>query len=137
MINFSKLKLKKAALDHRLADVYIFGSRVSGFARDGSDLDVAVRFQDGLPKAEEIGRVYGELFADLSTCFPKHKLDLILLEEVPLHFQYKILTEGEMIFAKNLENSLNYQEKIFNLYRDQKYFIDEYFSGVLKVVGSR
>lgn len=57
---------------------------------------------------------------------------MVFIDEAPLHFQYKIFTQGKMIFSCNQEKSLDFQEHIFNLYRDQKYFIDEFFKGVLE-----
>jgi hypothetical protein len=42
------------------------------------------------------------------------------------------LTERKLIFSENLEDSYNFLEKITNLYRDYKFFIDEYFEGILK-----
>lgn len=131
MLKFSKDKLKRIAIIYNLEDIYLFGSRIVGFSRQDSDFDIGVRFQNGLPKIEERGRIYGKLFADLSQIFPERKIDLVFIEEVPLHFQFKILTEGRLIYTKDRENSLNFLEKIVNLYRDYEYFINEYFEGVL------
>lgn len=134
MIKFNKKKIKALAKQYQLADVYIFGSQLNGFARKDSDLDLAVRFQKGLPDMKARGQIYGKLFVDLSSCFPGQKLDLVFIEEAPLHFQYKIFTQGQMIFSQDKENSFNFQERIFNLYRDYKYFIDEFFQGALAAV---
>lgn len=50
-----------------------------------------------------------------------------------IFFQFKIIDNGELIYSKNLEDSFNFQEKIINYYRDYKYFIDEFFQGILEV----
>jgi hypothetical protein len=52
---------------------------------------------------------------------------LVFIQEPPLHFQFKILTEGKLIFSENLENYCNFLERIANLCRDYKFFIDEFF----------
>ncbi|MEK7482466.1 MAG: nucleotidyltransferase domain-containing protein [Patescibacteria group bacterium] len=132
MVQFNAQKIKEIAGQYNLADVFMFGSQIDGFARKDSDLDVGVRFENGLPAAEHRGKIYAELFADLGTCFPGQKLDLVFIDEAPLHFKYQIFTKGKMIFNKNKEKSLDFQERVFNLYRDQKYFIDEFFKGVLE-----
>lgn len=132
MVDFNLQKVEEVAGQYHLADVFVFGSQIDGFARKDSDLDIGVRFENGLPKVEQRGKIYGELFADLSVCFPGQKLDLVFIDEAPLHFQYKIFTQGKMIFSCNQEKSLDFQEYTFNLYRDQKYFIDEFFKGVLE-----
>lgn len=131
MIKFSRKKLNQIAKKHQLADIYLFGSWMTGFKRKESDLDIGIRFEKGLPAEEKRGKIYGNLFSDLSLCFKGHKIDLVFIEEVALHFQFKIVTQGELIYYRNLENSLNFQEKTANYYRDYKYFIDEYFQGVL------
>lgn len=130
-IKFSNKKLKELAERYDLAEVYLFGSKITGFARKDSDLDVAVRFEKGLPPEAERGKIYGYIFADLSSIFQAEKIDLTFIEEAPLHLQYKIVAEGELIFAKEKIQAFNFLEKIVNQYRDYKFFIDEYFQGVL------
>lgn len=132
MIKFSKIKLKNIAERYKLAEVYIFGSQVSGFFHPESDFDIAVRFRTGLPGPTKRGRVYGYLFSELSLIFKNKKIDLVFLEEVPLHFQFKIVAEGRLIYFSNLEESYNFKEKTINFYRDYKFFIDEFFKGVLE-----
>jgi predicted nucleotidyltransferase len=131
-MRFSKRKLKEIAKKYKIADIYLFGSRVLGFERKESDFDIAVRFKGELPKPKEVGKIYGDLFSDLQTIFKGKKIDLVFIQELPLHFQFKILTEGKLIFSENLEDSCNFLEKIANLYRDYKFFIDEYFEGILE-----
>src|SRR4030043_458427 len=131
-MDYSKEKIKKVAEEYQLIDIYIFGSQVSGFQREGSDFDVAVRFKNDLPKKDKRARVYANLFSELNLCFKNKKLDLVFIQEVPLHFQFKIINEGRIIYTDNLEDSLNFQERTANYYRDYKYFIDEYFQGVLE-----
>jgi len=130
-VEFSYEKLKEAAERYGLAEVYLFGSKITGFAREGSDFDVAVRFQNGLPTVTQRGKIYGDIFSDLNGIFKKEKVDLTFVEEAPLHLQYKIVCQGELIFSKEKIQSSNFLEKIANQYRDYKFFIDEYFQGVL------
>lgn len=131
MIRPCKTKLNQIAKEYQLADVYLFGSQITGFQREESDFDIAVRFKKGLPAIAKRAKVYGNLFADLSSCFPAKKIDLVFIEEAPLHFQFKVVTEGKLIFAEKKDKTLNFLENIANRYRDYKYFIDEYFQGVL------
>lgn len=130
-IEFSHEKLKEITENYGLIEVYLFGSKITGFAREDSDLDVAVRFQNGLPAIAQRGKTYGDIFADLSSVFKGEKIDLSFIEETPLHLQFKIVSQGELIYSKEKIQSLNFLEKIVNQYRDYKFFIDEYFQGVL------
>lgn len=130
-IKFSKTALAVMAERYQLADIYIFGSKITGFQREESDFDIGVRFKNGLPNFGERSRVYGDMFSDFSSIFEGEKIDLVFIEEVPLHFQFKIVTEGKLIYAEEMDRALNFLENIANRYRDYKYFIDEYFQGVL------
>lgn len=117
---------------HGIREAYIFGSEITGFKHPGSDLDFGIILKKGLPPAKKRMKIYGEIFSDFSTVFSGKKLDLVFLEEVPLHFQFKVLTEGMPVYMTDLEESYNHKEKIINLYRDYKYFIDEFYKGLLE-----
>ena len=132
MTKFSKTKLKGIAKKYKIADIYFFGSRVLGFERSESDFDIAVRFKKGLPEPKKRWKIYGELFSDLQSLFKNREVDLVFLEELSPHFQFEIVTEGKLIYSEDLEDSCNFVEKIANFYRDYKYFIDEYFEGILE-----
>ena len=130
-MKFSKAQLKKIVQNYQIADIYLFGSQISGFKHPGSDLDIGVRFKMGLPIPGKRGKIYGDLFSDLSLIFKKERIDLVFLEEAPLHFKFRIVAEGELIYSEDFKKSLDFKEKIINFYRDYKFFIDEYFKGIL------
>jgi predicted nucleotidyltransferase len=56
-MKFQKRKLKEIAKKYKIADIYLFGSRVLGFERKESDFDIAVRFKGNLPRPEKIGKI--------------------------------------------------------------------------------
>ena len=132
-MNIDKDKIAYIAKRHRIRDVYIFGSEVSGGKHPGSDVDIGIFFENGLPRLEERMRKYGEIFSDLQSMFADKKIDLVFLEETPLHFQYNALTDGELLYSGDLETAFDYKERIINKYRDFKYFIDEFYRGMLGV----
>lgn len=130
-LTIPKKKLEEIANQYGIADVYLFGSQATGFVHEGSDTDIAVRFLGGLPAPEKRGTVYGELYADLNSYFSGSALDLVFFQEAPLHIQFKIVTEGRLLYSNNLEETADIRERIANLYRDQQYFIEEYMQGLL------
>lgn len=125
-------KLKIIAERYGVRDFYIFGSSALKIRHEGSDLDIGIIFKDGLPMAENRMKIYGEIFSLLSDAFPKEKTDLVFLEETALHFQFKALTEGKLIYSADINKAFDYLEKVINLYRDYKYFIDEFYKGALE-----
>lgn len=135
IINNKKLdnKLKNIAERNKIRDFYIFGSSALNIKHEGSDLDIGVIFKDGLPQTENRMKIYGEIFSLLSDTFSDEKVDLVFLEEMALHFQFKALTEGQLIYSANINEAFDYLERIINFYRDYKYFIDEFYKGVLEM----
>lgn len=129
-ITIPEKELERIAKHYGIADVYLFGSQATGFAHEGSDADVAVRFARGLSNPEKRGRVYGNLYADLSPYVFGATLDLVFFEEAPLHIQFKIVTEGRLLYSSNVEKAAEIRERTANLYRDYQYFIDEYMRGL-------
>jgi len=129
-ITIPEKELGKIAKQYGIADVYVFGSQITGFAHEGSDVDIAARFEKGLPDPEERGKLYGELYADLAPYFSGATLDLVFFEEAPLHIQFKIVTEGKLLYTNNAEKTAGIRERTANLYRDYRYFIDEYMRGL-------
>lgn len=129
-IKVDKKLLKKIAKSYLLDFIIIFGSKVTGRDRRESDIDVAVKFKEKFPSIQKRGKIYAELFTEISGCFPQQKVDLVFLEEVPLHFQFKIVTEGEIMYASSLNKALEFKERIINIYCDYKFFIDQYFEGI-------
>ena len=129
-ITIERKELEKIAKHYGIADVYIFGSQATGFAHEGSDADVAVRFAKGLPTSKERGKLYGEIYFDLNPYFGGVNLDLVFFEEAPLHIQFKIVTEGELLYSNDAEKAADVRERTANLYRDYRYFVDEYMRGL-------
>ena len=117
-----------------IREAYIFGSEISGFKHPESDLDIGIILKNGLPETGKIMRIYGDIYSDLSMVFPEEEIDLVFLEEAPLHFQFKVLTEGRQIYLTDIEQSYNYKENIINLYLDWKYFIDDFYQGILETI---
>jgi predicted nucleotidyltransferase len=69
------------------AQVYLFGSLVSGHAREGSDIDLAVR---GCPKGSFF-QLVGRLMLELG-----HPVDLVNLDERDAFARY-LEQEGEIV----------------------------------------
>jgi hypothetical protein len=87
-------KLRKINAKHSVAELYLFGSAVSGSFNDESDLDFAVVFKDSLGLIERGDAFFG-LLDDLEKLFNK-PIDLI---------SYRALKNP--IFIEQLNNSKN------------------------------
>jgi predicted nucleotidyltransferase len=104
---------------------------VEGFTHPGSDTDIGIVFSKGLPDKNRM-KLYGDIYSAFNGVFHLLKLDLVFIEELQLHIRFKALTEGELLYTADMEASFNYKEYVINMYRDWKFFIDEFYQGLLE-----
>lgn len=104
-----------------LSAVYVFGSQVTGHATAESDLDVALLADDDL-SAEELWELSSNL-AGLVQC----DVDLLDLRAASTVMQYRIITTGKRLWAKDSQAAL-YESFILS----QKTALDEARAGLLQ-----
>ncbi|KKI11725.1 nucleotidyltransferase domain-containing protein [Comamonas sp. Z1] len=104
-----------------LSAVYVFGSQVTGHATAESDLDVALLTDDDL-SAEELWDLSSSL-ANLVKC----DVDLLDLRGASTVMQYRIITTGKCVWAKDSQAAL-YESFILS----QKTALDEARAGLLQ-----
>ena len=104
-----------------LSAVYVFGSQVTGHATAESDLDVALLTDDDL-SAEELWDLSSSL-ANLVKC----DVDLLDLRGASPVMQYRIITNGKCVWAKDSQAAL-YESFILS----QKTALDEARAGLLQ-----
>lgn len=104
-----------------LSAVYVFGSQVTGHATAESDLDVAL-LADGYLSAEALWDLSSSL-ANLVKC----DVDLLDLRAASTVMQYRIITTGQRLWAKDSKAAL-YESFILS----QKTALDEARADLLK-----
>ena len=130
-ISFDCDQLAEICKEFGIRDVYLFGSTVEGFTHPGSDTDIGIIFSKGLREKNRM-KLYGDIYSAFNGVFQLEKLDMVFIEELPLHIKFKALTLGELLYTEDMEASLNYKEYVINMYRDWKFFIDEFYQGLLE-----
>lgn len=98
---------------------YAFGSRVSGFPRLESDLDVGYYlrgYHDGetLPLKDEM-----RLASELSVIVG-HDVDLRNLADAPLEFKGQVLEEGVRIYSSHDAGRVRLERELLGRYHDYK-----------------
>jgi len=108
---------------------YIFGSYGTKYQNTGSDLDLAVFFDDPPEILEQM-----ELAARLELELGKYDIDLINLNNVKLAFKYEVVTGGELIYSRDEIETAEFKEGVLRLGPDAegfKYkFQQEYITGI-------
>jgi len=88
-----KAKIDNIAREYGLKLVLLFGSEASGKAHPGSDVDIAVMFQDSATVKDR----FFDLIADMHGIFPEREVDMGLINEADPLFLKKILENCELI----------------------------------------
>ncbi|MBS7349489.1 MAG: nucleotidyltransferase domain-containing protein [Comamonas sp.] len=104
-----------------LSALYVFGSQATGHAGPDSDLDLAVLADEPLG-AEKLWDV-GSQLADIAHCH----VDLLDLRAASTVMQYRIITTGRQLWAKDSQATL-YESFILS----QKTALDEARAGLLQ-----
>jgi predicted nucleotidyltransferase len=81
----------------RIAYAVLFGSRLRGDVRAGSDLDIAIGLEPG---AHLTLQELGELAADIERETGQH-VDLVLLDEAPPGLAYRVFRDGSVVFVRD------------------------------------
>jgi hypothetical protein len=110
--------------DKEVLFAYLYGSYVYNFSDLKSDIDVAVYLNPsdikGYIKKEE------ELTISLVTRIHKDRIDLRILNVLPLLLQYNILKEGIPVFVRDEREKVDFETRVMNRFFELKPYIDEY-----------
>lgn len=129
-MNLKNIKLNEKLLKkNQVGLVILFGSRISGGAHPGSDIDIGIVFEDEKIKSENPLEVYGDLYEVFSKAFNVADPDIVYLQEAPLSLQFKAVNEGFAIYEASNKSFADYKEEAMIKYFDFK-FTENYFNSV-------
>ncbi len=98
-----------------VAAVYLFGSFGTEFQHPNSDIDLGVVFSRTLTFADELA-----FDADLSLFLASDKVDLVNLNRAPVALQFKVLSDGLLIYEGDYITHSNFIERVLKTYFDYK-----------------
>ncbi|RME13509.1 MAG: nucleotidyltransferase domain-containing protein [Ardenticatenia bacterium] len=91
---------------------YLFGSFAEGRAHVASDVDIAILCETPLTFHQ-----YDALQTQIQLIV-KRPVDLVLLDNVPLDFQYAVLASGQCLYERDRATRVEYEAKVAGLYQD-------------------
>jgi predicted nucleotidyltransferase len=102
-----------------IALAYLFGSRVEGNLGPQSDYDFAILVdrEAGGPK------VRSELSSALSRELQTSRVDVVLLREAPIELAFSVISEGEIIYERDVQTRVDFEARIMGLYFDYLPFL--------------
>lgn len=103
---------------------YLFGSQAAGLTHLESDIDLAVYLRPGEMKYYLEGDE--ELLNKRISSLKTDRVDLKILNVLPLLLQFRIVSDGESIFVRDQQAKVDFETSVLYRYFEIKPFFDEY-----------
>jgi len=111
----------------------LFGSRARGSAAEGSDFDIAILAERPLT-LEELEGIAAELAAALSV--PADKVDVVDLQAAPNELLYKVIRDGELLYASDEERFREWLRRAYvRVLDEEECFKETYYARLLRRIG--
>ena len=115
--------VKKISKLKGVSAIFLFGSQSNGKSRRDSDIDLAILTKD-ISRKKELEIVgYGN-----------EKMDISIFSDLPLIIQFRVLSEGKLLFCKNSKEIHDIKIKVFRDYLDYSVFINSFYKRVIQNV---
>ncbi len=112
---------------HNAEDIsfaYLYGSAAYDPALSGGDIDIAVYLKPA--DTREYLKKEADLTAFLISRLGTHKIDLRILNVLPLVLQYNILKEGILILSRDEIERVEFETSVMIRFFELKPYLDEY-----------
>jgi len=120
-LGYETISKKVNALFLRYEEVlvaYLFGSRARGDFNEGSDMDFAILLSRSFKDSYDFVRLIGELATALKV--GDEKINLVVLNDADLELAYKVISEGSVIFERDVEKRVDFEVRVLKSYLDFK-----------------
>ncbi|MBC7249766.1 MAG: DUF86 domain-containing protein [Anaerolineae bacterium] len=109
------------AVQSDIIAAYLFGSRATGRAREGSDVDVAVLLEeeDSMARFERRLRLMTEV-SDVCG----READVIVLNDAPPILQHQVLKHGRLLYERDRRARIEFEVRAGQIYADLKPMYD-------------
>jgi predicted nucleotidyltransferase len=94
--------------------VYLFGSQVEGRLGPMSDYDLAVL----VDRAIDGRRVQARLAHELARMLQTDRIDVVLLNRVPIELAYAVITQGKLLYEQDVATRVEYEATVLSRYGD-------------------
>lgn len=132
MIRFEQELIEFFGTKDSVTLAYLFGSTVRGDANQLSDVDIAVKFDESLPK-KDVFDAELNLISELTGILKTDKVDLIVMNDAPLLLNYNIIKNGK-ILKSDESIRIQFETMILSTYLDEKHYIEQHTSNILNRV---
>ena len=102
---------------------YLFGSVAAGFDRQRSDIDIAVRIDEGLAP-ETVFDLRLQLIAELEDLLAR-AVDVIVLNTASLKMIHQVMTTGRVVYTIDANAEIEFRLQKQKEYFDFQYYIED------------
>ncbi len=112
--------------DTPAAFAYVFGSVVSGFADNESDIDMAIGFGENFSNATKQENILDALVEPLAHALgiADKKIDIKIFGQLPVALRFRIIRDGKLIYLKDITSHRLQAVRAIRDYDDEKPFFD-------------
>jgi uncharacterized protein len=115
---------KSLGRDEDVLFAYLYGSCVHDASLPGGDIDIAAYL--GPSKNDIYVQKEAELTSLLISTFRTDKIDLRILNTLPLVLQYQVLREGLIVFSRDEAERVEFETRVMIRFFALKPYLDEY-----------
>ena len=117
--DLQKRKFRKALIEIQndmpeIKLVYFFGSQVEGSAGPMSDFDLGVLIE----RTHYGPQVRSRLSIELAQIIKDERIDVVLLNRVPIELAYAVIANGEILYQQDDATRVEYEARVMGLYFD-------------------
>jgi predicted nucleotidyltransferase len=110
----SKVILKAVDQFPEISLIYLFGSQIEGQVGPLSDYDFGVL----IDRPESGPYVRSRLSLELSHRIGVDRIDIVLLDRVPIELIYTVISHGELLYQRDNAERIEYEARVMGLYFD-------------------
>ncbi|MDZ7762720.1 MAG: nucleotidyltransferase domain-containing protein [Desulfovermiculus sp.] len=111
-----------------IALVYLFGSRVEGNIGPQSDYDFGILLDRDADKAA----IRSSLASDLASLLQSPRIDVVLLDQAPIELSFAVISQGEILYERDVATRVDFEAKVMGLYFDYLPFLRRSRDDILK-----
>jgi predicted nucleotidyltransferase len=119
-----KILKKNLNQDKEILFAYLYGSYACNAVHPRSDIDIAVYLQPASIK--EYIKKEKELTSVLTAKLHLDKIDLRILNTLPILLKYKVIKEGMPILIKDKKERVDFETMVMNRFFEIKPYLNEY-----------
>ena len=118
--------IRNAARSYPITLTYLFGSHARGTADEDSDVDLGILADAGMTKGDRhdlrlrLMRAFAEALD-----VPCEKMDVVMLQDVPVLLQYNVIRNGEIIAARDRSAQRGYEIEVERRYDDERPMLEQ------------